>query len=147
MCGIFGILNPSGTVPPDLLATATRSLAHRGPDDSGTAIINTARGGQLGFAHTRLSIIDLSLLGHQPMHDPITGNWIVYNGEIYNYRELRTKLESAGHRFQSHSDTEVILAAYRAGGARSFSSLRGTRPVCRRVRTSDANRKLLPERA
>lgn len=125
MCGIFGILYQDGPIAPDLLESAVRSLAHRGPDDSGTATINTFSHGQLGFAHTRLSIIDLSPLGHQPMHDPITGNAIIFNGEIYNFRELRTELESSGARFESHSDTEVILAAYRAWGSSSFARLRG----------------------
>jgi asparagine synthase (glutamine-hydrolysing) len=125
MCGIFGILAADGGVPKDVLDRATLSLAHRGPDDSGTSIIETGSGGQLGFAHTRLSIIDLSPLGHQPMSDPATGNQIVFNGEIYNFRELRAELESAGNRFQSHSDTEVILAGYRVWGERCFPKLRG----------------------
>ena len=123
MCGIFGILSQRG-VSRELLDNAARSLAHRGPDDSGTTVITTDRG-QLGLAHTRLSIIDLSPLGHQPMRDPATGNCVVYNGEIYNFRELRAELESGGHNFQSHSDTEVILAAYRAWGEEAFSRLRG----------------------
>ncbi len=125
MCGIFGILAADGDIPKDVLDAAKRSLAHRGPDDSGTTIIETGSGGQLGFAHTRLSIIDLSPLGHQPMRDPVTGNQIVFNGEIYNFRELRAELESAGNCFHSHSDTEVILAGYRVWGERSFSKLRG----------------------
>ena len=126
MCGIFGLLVADGSVSPETLDAALHSLAHRGPDDFGTTVSKTNGGeGQLGFAHTRLSIIDLSPLGHQPMHDPITGNWIVFNGEIYNYRELRSELKSAGNSFQSHSDTEVILAAYRTWGEDSFSRLRG----------------------
>lgn len=124
MCGIFGILNRDGSISQNTIDDAARTLAHRGPDDSGTTVIDT-RLGQLGFAHTRLSIIDLSPLGHQPMRDPVTGNCIVYNGEIYNFRKLRSELESAGHRFQSHSDTEVILAAYHAWGEASFPRLRG----------------------
>jgi asparagine synthase (glutamine-hydrolysing) len=125
MCGIFGILAADGGVSQDVLDAATRSLAHRGPDDSGTTIIETGSGGRLGFAHTRLSIIDLSPLGHQPMRDPVTGNQIVFNGEIYNFRELRAELKSAGNRFHSHSDTEVILAGYRVWGERCFPKLRG----------------------
>ncbi len=124
MCGIFGIVGAE-TVSQDALDAAVRSLAHRGPDDCGTIVIDIPSGGQLGFAHTRLSIIDRSPLGHQPMRDSSTGNCIVFNGEIYNYRELRAELESAGGRFESHSDTEVILAAYRAWGEESFSRLRG----------------------
>ncbi len=127
MCGIFGVLSRAGRLTDGLLERAARSLAHRGPDDSGIVIVETSPDGklQLGFAHTRLSIIDLSPQGHQPMQDASTGNWIVFNGEIYNFRELRAELEAAGAGFQSHSDTEVILAAYRAWGADSFARLRG----------------------
>jgi asparagine synthase (glutamine-hydrolysing) len=127
MCGIFGILTKDERISNGILENAARSLSHRGPDDSGTVITEASPGGnrQLGLAHTRLSIIDLSPLGHQPMQDLSTGNWIVFNGEIYNFRELRSELEAAGHHFQSHSDTEVILAAYRAWGADSFGRLRG----------------------
>ncbi|HTR22902.1 MAG TPA: asparagine synthase (glutamine-hydrolyzing) [Terriglobales bacterium] len=127
MCGIFGILAKEGPLPHDVLENATRALAHRGPDDSGTTVIERRPEGrgQVGLAHTRLSIIDLSPQGHQPMPDAATGNWIVFNGEIYNFRELRTELENAGNRFRSHSDTEVILAAYRTWGEKSFDRLRG----------------------
>lgn len=127
MCGIFGIVAKDGGLSQDILNNAVRSLKHRGPDDSGTVIIpgNSNSNLQTGFAHTRLSIIDLSPLGHQPMQDVPTGNWIVFNGEIYNFRELRAELEAAGNRFQSHSDTEVILTAYRTWGGDSFSRLRG----------------------
>ena len=95
MCGIFGIVSHQDRVSHEMLDRARESLAHRGPDDSGTIVVeaNAAGSGggklagpcQIGLAHTRLSIIDLSPLGHQPMHDPVSGNWIVYNGEIYNY--------------------------------------------------------------
>src|SRR5277367_112665 len=127
MCGIFGILSKDGRIAGDILENAARSLSHRGPDDSGTVVIETSPDGnrQIGFAHTRLSIIDLSPHGHQPMQDPSTGNWIIFNGEIYNFRELRRELEALGSSFHSHSDTEVILAAYRAWGAESFIRLRG----------------------
>jgi asparagine synthase (glutamine-hydrolysing) len=127
MCGIFGIVTKDGSIPRGVLENAASALAHRGPDDSGAVIVETSPDGnrQVGFAHTRLSIIDLSPLGHQPMRDPMNGNWIVFNGEIYNFRELRAELEAAGGRFQSHSDTEVILAAYRTWGAESFDRLRG----------------------
>jgi asparagine synthase (glutamine-hydrolysing) len=124
MCGIFGIVNREGELPRDVLAHAQKCLAHRGPDDSGTVLLSAA-GQEIGFAHTRLSIIDLSPLGHQPMHDPLTGNWIVFNGEIYNFRQLRQELESAGAHFRSHSDTEVVLAAYRTWGEDCLSRLEG----------------------
>ena len=127
MCGIFGIVTKDGSISRGVLENAASALAHRGPDDSGSVVVETSLDGnrQVGFAHTRLSIIDLSPLGHQPMRDPASGNWIVFNGEIYNFRELRAELEAAGNRFQSHSDTEVILAAYRIWGAESFDRLRG----------------------
>src|SRR5208283_960770 len=123
MCGIFGIVS-RGSASPDLLEKAARSLAHRGPDDSGTIHLKAAEQ-EIGFAHTRLSIIDISPLGHQPMQDPVTGNWIVYNGEIYNFRELRKELEGVGAEFNSHSDTEVILAAYRVWGESCLTRLCG----------------------
>ena len=103
-----------------------RTLSHRGPDDAGSVVIDGgAERGQIGFAHTRLSILDLSPLGHQPMHDPSTGNWIVYNGEIYNFRNLRAELVRQGAEFRSQSDTEVILAAYRVWGEDCLTRLHG----------------------
>jgi asparagine synthase (glutamine-hydrolysing) len=132
MCGIFGIVSREGEATTrGVLTRALRSLAHRGPDDSGTVVIDTDNDGgasppcQIGFAHARLSIIDLSPLGHQPMQDPVTGSWIVFNGEIYNFRELRQELEAAGVAFKSHSDTEVILAAYRVWGESCLTRLGG----------------------
>jgi asparagine synthase (glutamine-hydrolysing) len=127
MCGIFGIVSKEGDVSRDVLKRALKSLAHRGPDDSGAVLVggNGATPCHLGLAHTRLSIIDLSPLGHQPMQDPVTGNWIVFNGEIYNFRELRKELEVAGVEFKSHSDTEVILAAYRVWGEPCLTRLGG----------------------
>lgn len=115
-----------GSISPEMLERAVSSLAHRGPDDSGTVVISaSAPSGQIGFAHTRLSILDLSPLGHQPMQDPCTGNWIVFNGEIYNFRDLRRELAIAGAEFRSQSDTEVILAAYRVWGDDFLSRLHG----------------------
>ncbi len=126
MCGIFGIVARSKGESGELLGRAVHSLQHRGPDDAGTAVIEGGAGfGQLGFAHTRLSILDLSPLGHQPMQDPATGNWIVFNGEIYNFRDLRRELESGGAEFRSQSDTEVILAAYRVWGEGCLLRLHG----------------------
>src|SRR3974390_1413519 len=127
MCGIFGIVGRENDSWHEILARVGRSLAHRGPDDSGTIVIESgaAEPCQIGFAPTRLSVLDLSPLGHQPMQDPVTGNWIVYNGEIYTFREWRKELEAAGTKFRSHSDTEVILSAYRVWGEACFSRLRG----------------------
>src|SRR5882724_4776416 len=111
MCGIVGILARNASVDSDLLERATQSLAHRGPDDTGTIIIRDTipQAVEVGLGHRRLAILDLSPLGHQPMQDPETGNWIVYNGEIYNFRDVRAELERDGTTFVSHSDTEVLL--------------------------------------
>ncbi len=127
MCGIVGILARNTQIPPGVLEQATRSLAHRGPDDSGTVLLKEPQPEplEIGLGHRRLAILDLSPLGHQPMQDPVTGNWIVFNGEIYNFRELRKELEAAGVEFKSHSDTEVILAAYRVWGERCLTRLGG----------------------
>jgi asparagine synthase (glutamine-hydrolysing) len=127
MCGIVGILARTTQIPAEVLEQATLSLAHRGPDDSGTVLLKDAEPEplEIGLGHRRLAILDLSPLGHQPMQDPVTGNWIVFNGEIYNFRELRKELEAAGVEFKSHSDTEVILAGYRVWGESCLTRLGG----------------------
>ncbi len=126
MCGIFGIIGRSARVPAEVLERATESLAHRGPDDSGTVILHDSQEAvEIGLGNRRLAILDLSPQGHQPMHDPATGNWIVYNGEVYNFREVRTKLEQAGLCFGSNSDTEVILKAYGHWGEKCLHEFRG----------------------
>ena len=131
MCGIVGIIGLRASVPAELLERATHSLAHRGPDDSGTVILHDFVGEQadqeieIGLGNRRLAILDLSPLGHQPMNDPSTGNWIVYNGELYNFREVREKLAQAGLRFSSLSDTEVILKAYAHWGEKCLQEFRG----------------------
>lgn len=127
MCGIVGILARAANVPEDLLERATRSLAHRGPDDHGTVILRETHPEPLevGLGNRRLAILDLSPLGHQPMQDPATGNWIVHNGEVYNFREVRAELEACGTSFKSQSDTEVILKAYAHWGEACFRKFRG----------------------
>jgi len=127
MCGIFGIVARDGRVPADVLERATQSLAHRGPDDSGTVILHDSVRGpvEIGLGNRRLAILDLSPLAHQPMHDPDTGNWIVYNGEIYNFRDVRKELEQSGTKFVSHSDTEVLLKAYARWGEKCLAKFRG----------------------
>lgn len=99
-----------------------RRIRHRGPDDSGHWV-SPARDCVLG--HARLSIIDLSPLGHQPMIDSVTGNALVFNGEIYNFQSLRRECETAGDTFRSQSDTEVMLALYRRYGIACLAKLRG----------------------
>jgi asparagine synthase (glutamine-hydrolysing) len=127
MCGIFGIIGMKARVPSELLERATGSLAHRGPDDSGTVILRDSvdEEVEIGLGNRRLAILDLSPHGHQPMNDPATGNWIVYNGEVYNFREVRSKLEREGLYFRSNSDTEVILKAYAHWGEKCLNEFRG----------------------
>jgi asparagine synthase (glutamine-hydrolysing) len=127
MCGIFGIVARGARIPAGVLERGTQSLAHRGPDDSGTVVLSDNADGQveIGLGSRRLAILDLSPLGHQPMHDPQTGNWIAYNGEIYNFRDIRRELEKSGANFVSHSDTEVLLKAYATWGERCLLKFRG----------------------
>src|ERR1700732_4567932 len=127
MCGIVGMVARDAAVAPDVLERATQSLAHRGPDDSGTVILreSTPEPLEIGLCNRRLAILDLSPLGHQPMQDPETGNWIAYNGEIYNFREIREELEDEGARFRGHSDTEVLLRAYGRWSDGCLAKLRG----------------------
>jgi asparagine synthase (glutamine-hydrolysing) len=125
MCGINGLLDRSlGSGAAELDAITTRmaeALQHRGPDDSG--IWSDAETG-ISLGHRRLSILDLSPLGHQPMHSACGRYVIVFNGEVYNFRALRRELEPLGHVFRGHSDTEVMLAAIRqwdlAGAVRRY---------------------------
>lgn len=124
MCGIFGIIARNARIPEGVLERGTKSLAHRGPDDSGTMLLRDGST-EIGLGNRRLAILDLSPVGHQPMHDPRTGNWIVYNGEIYNFRDIRRELERAGQSFISHSDTEVLLHAYAHWGEACLEKLRG----------------------
>ncbi len=121
MCGICGELR-FDDAPPDeqALARTAAALARRGPDDAGQF-----RDGPLAFAHRRLAIIDLSASSHQPMVDAAPGLAIVFNGTIYNYRELRAELAGHGYSFFSHGDTEVILKAYAAWGDRCVEHLNG----------------------
>jgi asparagine synthase (glutamine-hydrolysing) len=128
MCGLCGILGPAPTASPDAVEAMTRTLAHRGPDDSGTHAERFAtRDGEqvLALGHRRLSILDLSPLGHQPMASADGSLVIAYNGEVYNFRDLRAELVGLGHSFRSDCDTEVLLEAYRAWGTDAFDRLIG----------------------
>ena len=112
MCGIIGVLNRNAEpVPAGLLKRMTDIIAHRGPDSEGHYT-----DGPVGFGHRRLSIIDLSPHGHQPMANETGDVVIVFNGEIYNFQKLRVDLESHGHQFHSQTDTEVIIHAYEQWG-------------------------------
>ena len=112
MCGILGLIHKDAQARwPDLSATTLATLAHRGPDSTG--VLSDAH---IQFGHTRLSIIDLTSAGHQPMTYAQGRYTVTYNGEIYNHVELRQELEALGEAFVSHSDTEVLLAAYKVWG-------------------------------
>lgn len=118
MCGIAGIFRSGGLDEESSsrhVASMARAVAHRGPDDCGSWL-DAAAG--IALAHRRLSIIDLSPQGHQPMRSACGRYVVILNGEIYNFRELRAELEAAGHSFRGHSDTEVLLAAIVAWGLR-----------------------------
>jgi asparagine synthase (glutamine-hydrolysing) len=121
MCGIAGTISLRGA-PADrarLEAMAAR-LAHRGPDSEGVQI-----DGHVGLASRRLSIVDLSEAGRQPLANEDSSAWIVFNGAVYNYRELRPELEHAGHRFRSQTDTEVVLHAYEEWGSGCLDRFNG----------------------
>src|SRR3990167_4650626 len=120
MCGITGILHKSDR-PVDLsiLQNMNRRLSHRGPDDEGYFVETP-----IGLGHRRLSIIDIAS-GHQPMQTPDKRYTIVFNGEIYNFLEIRSDLEKKGIRFSTHSDTEVLLALYSLEGEKALNRLNG----------------------
>lgn len=140
MCGIAGILAAdSQSIPSGLTDRVLAELAHRGPDDRGILFLDdtlSPRDAHEGpsfraaLLHRRLSIIDLSANGHQPMSVGNGRCWITYNGEIYNYRELRSELRGKGVEFRTDSDTEVILHAYRFWGCEAVARLRGMFGFC-----------------
>jgi asparagine synthase (glutamine-hydrolysing) len=119
MCGITGTI---GLADPAVISAMTASLRHRGPDDGGSYVDPN---GAFALGHRRLAIIDLSAAGHQPMSWADGRFWITYNGEIYNYRELRRELERCGCHFRTQTDTEVLLAAYATWGENCLARLRG----------------------
>jgi asparagine synthase (glutamine-hydrolysing) len=121
MCGICGQFNFAGDEPvePEIVRRMTDSIAHRGPDDEGYFF-----SGPLGLGFRRLSIIDLAG-GHQPMFDAQQTVCIIFNGEIYNYKELRQELKKCGHCFRTNSDTEVIIHGYKEWGTDVFNHLNG----------------------
>jgi asparagine synthase (glutamine-hydrolysing) len=123
MCGITGVVT-RGDNPG--IERFTEALAHRGPDDAGEIVLPRSPGGWVvAFGHRRLSILDLSVAGHQPMSLPDKSLWITFNGEIYNYPELRTELEVLGCVFRSRCDTEAVLHAWRVWGPGMLSRFNG----------------------
>src|SRR5438477_7712022 len=121
MCGITGQYNFERHEPVEreTIVRIAHSIAHRGPDDEGFFIA-----GPVGLGFRRLSIIDLAG-GHQPMSDVEETVWIIFNGEIYNYKELRAELQSKGHQFRTNSDTEVLIHGYKEWGTDVFNRLNG----------------------
>ena len=122
MCGICGYISRK-RITEEQLRAMNDTMYHRGPDDSGVEIYEMRGGWQVGFAQRRLSILDLSQLGHQPMHSEDRRISVVYNGEIYNFQELREEL--ADYSFRSDCDTEVIIAAYLKWGIACLERLNG----------------------
>jgi asparagine synthase (glutamine-hydrolysing) len=121
LCGIAGIVNKnSAPVYKGDIIRMTDAMAHRGPDDAGVFT-----DGPVGLGHRRLSIIDLSSAGHQPMHNEDGQIALVFNGEVYNFRELRNHLEDRGHRFHSQTDTEVVVHAYEEWGENCVTRFNG----------------------
>jgi asparagine synthase (glutamine-hydrolysing) len=122
MCGIAGYLEvqPGHSSEPAVLERMTRAIRHRGPDAHGLR-----QDGPVALGHRRLSIVDLSAAGYQPMSNETDDVWIVYNGEIFNHAALRPDLEQAGHRYRSHTDTETILHAWEERGPACLDQFRG----------------------
>jgi len=120
MCGICGKLSWKNPPERDLIERMNHKIAHRGPDAAGIFV-----DGSIGLGHRRLSIIDLSPAGKQPMSDRSGNYWIVFNGEIYNFEELRRELVQKGARFNSRTDTEVILEAYKHWGVKCLERFNG----------------------
>ena len=119
MCGILGLINIGSR---DILDESLKLISHRGPDDTGTVWFKNLNS---GLGHKRLSIIDLSRDGHQPMANSSKRYWITYNGEIYNYKEIKKELKSKGYVFASNSDTEVVLKSYEEWGENCLTKFNG----------------------
>src|SRR5215813_1091565 len=122
MCGIVGAINWGDS---ETLSRINSAQAHRGPDDEGIWETRLPDGGFVGLASRRLAILDLSRAGHMPMSTPNGRLTITYNGEVYNYPELRRSLEAKGYKFRSRSDTEAVLYSYQEHGASSVARLKG----------------------
>ena len=126
MCGICGILatSPGFDASEQTVVAMRDTMVHRGPDDAGAEAWASPQGG-VAFGHRRLSIVDLSPAGHNPMPNEDESVWITFNGEIYNHRALREELEAKGHRYRSHTDTETIIHLYEEEGPRCVERLQG----------------------
>ena len=125
MCGICGVLafNDNFACDERVLVAMRDTMIHRGPDDAGVWVRSPT--GRAALAHRRLSIVDVSPAGHQPMSNEDGSVWVAFNGEIYNHGELRPELEARGHTYRSHCDTETIVHLYEEEGARCVERLDG----------------------
>src|SRR5882672_1765669 len=121
MCGICGVAAPRETltINQQLIVSMRDTMTHRGPDDAGVFL-----GDSVGLGHRRLSIVDLAG-GRQPMPNEDGNIWIVFNGEIYNHKEIRSRLERLGHQYRTASDTETIIHLYEERGLDAVEELRG----------------------
>ena len=124
MCGICGFID-RGQSSEELLREMIDTIRYRGPDDRSSMLETLESGFRVGLAHRRLAILDLSAAGRQPMNSESGRTVISFNGEIYNYRELRAKLEQKGYRFRTGTDTEVILSACEAWGIDAVQRFNG----------------------
>lgn len=122
MCGIIGQVSTGPAIDKDVFTAMRDTLQHRGPDDAGNHFTDN---GLVALGHRRLSFIDLGSGGHQPMASSCNTAWVSFNGEIYNYTELREELLEAGYQFHTHSDTEVIIAGYKVWGKQIVNRLKG----------------------
>ena len=124
MCGIAGAMRLSGhgSITPELVRQMCDPMVHRGPDDAGVWVSPDAT---VGLGHRRLSIVDLSAAGHNPMPNEDGQVWITYNGEVYNHAALRPALEAAGHKYRSRTDTETLIHLYEEKGVDMLHDLRG----------------------
>src|SRR5258708_4018643 len=132
MCGIYGQISDKPA-----RAESGLSIRHRGPDDAGAQVFPVAGANKLvSLVHRRLSIIDLSPAGHQPMSNENDTVWIIFNGEIYNFEELRVQLAAAGHQFRSKTDTETLIPGYEEWG-QEIVDLGGRRIIRSEEHTSE----------
>src|SRR6185436_3296399 len=122
MCGITGFADFKKNSSEEILAQMSHAVSHRGPDGQGVYYTESTNA-SVGLGHRRLSIIDLSAAANQPMH--YEGLQVIFNGEIYNYNEIREELISLGHQFSTHSDTEVILHGWKQWGEKTIDKWRG----------------------
>ena len=120
MCGIVGIITTGREPSRAIISKMTAMVRHRGPDDRGLFYDNN-----VALGHCRLSIIDLTNRGHQPMSDDGNRYQIIYNGELYNYKEIRSQLISRGYKFKSDSDTEVVLKSFIDAGKKCLDQFNG----------------------